>query len=224
MGFPMAATAIWLWSFGSLHFGEDGALWLGIFLLFIALGTWIYGDFAQRGASRRGLASLIALLVVALGYLFTLEGQLHWRRPRVAAVSNEDDLPNEPGGIQWKRWKPEAVAKARADGHPVLIDFTAKWCVTCRVNKSTSIEVDAVKEKLKQMNAKAFLADYSRYDPKVGDGIRSYGRAAVPLVVVLPADPSAPPILLPEGLFASSTLLQALDLAGGPNSQMQVSK
>jgi thiol:disulfide interchange protein len=213
MGFPMAATAVWLWSFGSLHFGEEGGLWLGIFLLFIALGAWIYGDFAQRGTARRGLASVVALLVLAVGYGITLEGQLHWRQPRVVAESSDDDLVNESGGIQWRRWKPEAVAKARAEGHPVLIDFTAKWCVTCRVNKSTSIEVEAVKEKLKQMNAQAFLADYTLRDPKIGSGIRSYGRAAVPLVVVLPADPASAPILLPEGLFTASTLLEALDLA-----------
>ncbi len=222
MGFPMAATAVWLWSFGSLHFGEEGGLWLGIFLLFIALGAWIYGDFAQRGTARRGLATVVALLVAALGYGITLENQLHWRQPRVVAESSDEDLINEPGGIQWKRWNPDAVAKARAEGHPVLIDFTAKWCVTCRVNKSTSIEVDTVKAKLKEMNAKAFLADYTLRDPKIGSGIRSYGRAAVPLVVVLPADPSAAPILLPDGLFAESTLLQALDLAAKP--QMQVSK
>jgi len=119
---------------------------------------------------------------------------------------------------------PEVVAKARAEGHPVLIDFTAKWCLTCRVNKSNSIEVDAVKEKLKEMNAKAFLADYSLRDPKIGAGIRSYGRAAVPLVVVLPADPSAAPILLPEGFFTESTMLQALDVAAGAKPQMQASK
>jgi thiol:disulfide interchange protein DsbD len=223
MGFPMAATVIWLWSFGSLHFGDEGGLWLGIFLLFIALGSWIYGDFAQRGTARRGLATVLALLVLAVGYGITLEWQLHWRQPRVVAESSDDELLNEPGGIQWRRWKPEAVAKARAEGHPVLIDFTAKWCVTCRVNKSTSIEVDPVKEKLKQMNAKAFLADYTLRDPKIGSGIRSYGRAAVPLVVVLPADPAAAPILLPEGLFTASTLLEALDLAA-PKPGTQASK
>jgi thiol:disulfide interchange protein/DsbC/DsbD-like thiol-disulfide interchange protein len=212
MGFPMAATAIWLWSFGSTHFGESGGLWLGLFLLFIALGAWVYGDFAQRSTSHRGWASLIAVLIVAFGYGLTLEHELHWRQPPIIADSS-DDLANEPNGIQWKRWKADAVTQARAEGHPVLIDFTAKWCVTCQYNKTTSIEIDSVKQKLKEMNAKAFLADFTRKDPKIGAAIRSYGRIGIPLVIVLPADPSAPPILLPEGPFTASTMLEALDLA-----------
>jgi thiol:disulfide interchange protein len=212
MGFPMAATAIWLWSFGSIHFGDSGGLWLGLFLLFIALGAWVYGDFAQRGTSRRGLASVLALLIVAFGYAVTLEHELHWRQPRLVAESS-DDLVNEPDGIQWKRWNPEAIAQARAEGHPVLIDFTARWCVTCQVNKGASIEIDSVKQKLKEINAKAFLADFTRRDAKIGMAIRSYGRIGVPLVLVLPADSSAAPILLPDGLFTPGTMLDALDLA-----------
>jgi thiol:disulfide interchange protein DsbD len=212
MGFPMAATAIWLWSFGSLHFGDSGGLWLGFFLLFIALGAWIYGDFAQRGTSHRGFASVLALLVIVFGYSFTLEHELHWRQPRVAAGAG-GELANEPGGIQWKRWNPEAIAQARADGHPVLIDFTAKWCATCQVNKAVSIEVDSVKQKLSDINAQAFLADFTFRDPQIGAAIRSYGRAGVPLVLVLPADSSAAPILLPDGLFTAGTMLDALELA-----------
>ncbi len=212
MGFPMAATAIWLWSFGGGNFGDSGGLWLGLFLLFIAVGAWVYGDFAQRGRSHQGSATIVAVMVVVIGYAFTLEHELRWREPRIASAS-DDIIVTEPGGIEWRRWNPDAIAKARAEGHPVLIDFTAKWCLTCQLNKTRSIEIDSVKEKLKEMNAKAFLADFTRRDPKIGAGIRSYGRAGIPLVLVLPADPSASPILLPEGPFGPASMLQALELA-----------
>ena len=56
-------------------------------------------------------------VVMALGYFTTLEWGLDWR--------NKDE------GVKWEVWSPEAVAKAREAGHPVLVDFTADWCLTC---------------------------------------------------------------------------------------------
>src|SRR5205085_5363361 len=60
MGFPMLATAIWLFSVALAHFGRSGALNLGLFLALIAFATWIFGEFVQRGSKWRGLAGIIA--------------------------------------------------------------------------------------------------------------------------------------------------------------------
>jgi thiol:disulfide interchange protein DsbD len=88
------------------------------------------------------------------------------------------------------------------------------------VNKSNAIEVDSVKARLKQLKAEALLADFTFKDSKIGAEIRSFGRAGVPLVVVYPADPNAAPILMPDGFFTASRLLEALDLAAsGPQLQ-----
>src|SRR5690606_14145899 len=137
----------------------------------------------QRGTKRRGFAMGLALFILLAGYTYTLEAKLNWREPQLASAT-ADGLVNEPDGIQWKRWSPEALAKARAEGHPVLVDFTADWCVTCQINKSNAIEVEPVEEKLKEINAAALLADSTFKDPDMGAAIRSFGRDGVPLVVV----------------------------------------
>jgi thiol:disulfide interchange protein DsbD len=213
MGFPMAATAVWMWSFGARHFGKSGGLWLGLFLVFIGLAAWIYGDFVQRGAKHRGLARVLAILVLLTGYSWTLEAKLHWRHPPTALAA-ADEIVNEPGGITWKRWSPEAVTKARAEGHPVLVDFTADWCFTCQVNKQTGIEVDSVKAKLKELSVETLVADFTLRDPKIGAAIRAFNRPGVPLVVVYPADALGAPILV-EGQpwLTPGIVLNALDLA-----------
>src|SRR5204862_5075893 len=56
MGFPMLATAIWLFSLAAPRFGKSGAAFLGLFLVLIAFAAWLFGQFVQHGSKRRGLA------------------------------------------------------------------------------------------------------------------------------------------------------------------------
>jgi thiol:disulfide interchange protein DsbD len=104
------------------------------------------------------------------------------------------------------------MAKARADGHPVLVDFTADWCLTCQVNKKTSIEIPSVRAKLKSMNAIALLGDYTRFPDNITTELNRFSRAGVPLVLVHPKNPEAQPIVLPE-ILTPGIVLDALDRA-----------
>jgi thiol:disulfide interchange protein/DsbC/DsbD-like thiol-disulfide interchange protein len=209
MGFPMLGTAVWLLTLATPHYGDRGVLWVGLFLVCVAVGAWIWGEFVQRGSKRKGLAAAMALAVVLAGYAYGLEVALQWRKPSGA------DSPVQPqrhGLIDWQPWSPEAVAQARAQGRPVLVDFTADWCLTCKANKTTSIEIEPVRAKLKALNAVALLADYTRANPTIAAELQRFGRAGVPLVVVYPKDPAKPPIVLPT-LLTPSIVLEALDQA-----------
>ncbi len=211
MGFPMLAAAIWLFSFTASSFGEDGVLGLGLFLLMMAISLWVWGEFVQRGTKRKILAAVIAFLILIGGYGYGLEDLMHWRKPARATASEVES--NDPRKIAWKRWSVDAVAAARAEGHPVLVDFTAKWCLTCQSNKKTSVEVDSVRRKLKEINAVTFIGDNTDPDPSIIAELKKYDRAGVPLVLVFPADSNKPAIVLPDGLFTAGTLLEALDKA-----------
>ena len=79
MGFPMLATAVWLMWVSSSR--EDDALWLGLFLVILALAAWIWGQFVQRGARGRVPAAVICLLLLRAHLGVVLEGQLQWRSP-----------------------------------------------------------------------------------------------------------------------------------------------
>src|SRR6266540_2613190 len=210
MGFPMLGTALFLLSLIDAHYGDEGVLWVGIFLVCVAVAAWLWGTFAQRSSRRPALA--LALLGVFLvgGYLFALEMQLdcRHREPSVAGTS----VARKPGGIEWQPWSPEAVQAARIEGRPVLVDFTAIWCLNCRVNKRTSIEIPSVKAKLKEINAVALLGDYTHFPPVITEELKHFNRAGVPLVLVYPKDAAKPPIVLPE-LLTPSIVLDALEKA-----------
>jgi thiol:disulfide interchange protein DsbD len=90
------------------------------------------------------------------------------------------------------------------------VDFTAKTCLNCLANKRTSIEIDSTRAKLKQINAVALIGDFTDSDPLIASELRKYARAGVPLVLVYPKDPTAPPPILTPGIVH-----EALDKAGG---------
>jgi thiol:disulfide interchange protein DsbD len=211
MGFPMLGTAIWLCSVAQAHYGKR-VLWLGLFLVVLACCAWIYGAFIQRGGGRRSVAWLCLWVLLAAGYGYGLEARLRWRTPLPAESSEHGSLAEGPDGIPWQPWSRTAVDEARAVGRPVFVDFTADWCLTCQANKKTSIEIPAVRERLKAINAATFLGDYTRTPPAITEELRRFGRAGVPLVVVYPRDSNAPPLVLPE-LLKPSLVLDALDKA-----------
>jgi len=210
MGFPMLATAVWLFNLAAGSYGRS-VLWLGVFLVIVAFAAWIFGEFVQRGRSRKGLALAIALILLIGGYAFALESQLHWRQP-VSAAAAGDSLQESKDGIDWQPWTPEAVAQARAAGHPVIVDFTADWCLTCQVNKKTSIEIPSVHAKLKAVGAVALLGDYTHFPDSITAELNRFNRAGVPLVLVYPKNPEAQPTVLPE-ILTPGIVLGALDRA-----------
>jgi len=209
MGFPMLATAVWLFSV-SIEYYDGRVLWFGIFLIVIAMAVWVFGEFFQRGTGRRGLALGIAGALTLGGVVFGLEGQMQWRTPTDPLAAKAVVVQDFPGGIRWHRWSPEAVAKAREAGQPVLVDFTAKWCITCIANKKTSIDIGSVRAVMADKKFKAFRADYTRRPDYITEELRDRGRAGVPLVLVFPADKTREPEMLPE-LLTADTVLNALN-------------
>ena len=211
MGFPMLATAIWLLNVSAATYGKN-VFWLGIFLVIAACAAWVFGEFFQRGRKHRSLALAITALLLFTGYAYALEEKLRWRAPQAEAVA-AGSLKESPDGIDWKPWSPAAVAKARSEGRPVLVDFTADWCATCLLNKATSIEIPSVRAKLKELNAVAFIGDYTRTPDSILAELNRFSRAGVPLVLVYPKDAAAPAMVLP-GVLTPGIVLDALDRAG----------
>ncbi len=127
-------------------------------------------------------------------------------------TNTSGSLKESADGIDWQRWSPAAVAAARAAGKPVLVDFTADWCLTCQVNKNTSIEISSVRAKLAEIGAVALIGDYTHTPASITAELNRYGRAGVPLVLVFPKDARAPPIVLPE-VLTPNIVLKALNQA-----------
>jgi len=209
MGFPMLATVVWLLSIAGGNYG-DRALWLGVFLVILAFALWVFGEFVQRGRKHKFLASLIVAVLLVCAYVYVLEKQLHWREPISSTQAGTG--VHEINGVHWQPWSAEAVAQARAAGHPVLVDFTADWCLTCQVNKKTSIEIPAVAEKINALHVVTLLGDYTHFPDAITTELNRFNRAGVPLVLVYSTNTVAPPQVLPE-VLTPGIILNALEKA-----------
>jgi thiol:disulfide interchange protein DsbD len=166
LAFPMFAAALWLvWVVGN-QAGVDGIAIVLIAMLAFALAVWLMqrtGVWKYAGA---------AAIVLALALPFAAR-----TTPAVASV----DLSKEA-------WSPERVAELRAEGRAVFVDFTADWCVTCKVNERLVLKTDTVQQAFADTDTAFLVADWTNKNDRIAGELAAYGRAGVPLYLFFPAD------------------------------------
>jgi thiol:disulfide interchange protein DsbD len=99
------------------------------------------------------------------------------------------------------------VAALNAEGRTVFVDFTAAWCVTCQVNKRSTLNDGALLADLDAARVALLRADWTRRDAAISDELARLGRNGVPVYAVY--RPGQAPTLLPE-LLTVSTVRAAL--------------
>jgi thiol:disulfide interchange protein DsbD len=174
------------------------------------MAAWVYGTFVQRSSNRRGLGALAAAVLLLGGYFLVLEMRLQWRAPLQASAMAT--AAPESGGLPWRPWSPEALMQARTEGKPVLVDFTAKWCLTCNTLVKPVLESPTVRRKIEETATIPFIGDYTKFDDRITEELNRYSRAGVPLVLVFPKDPKASAIVLPEAI-TPGIVVEALERA-----------
>lgn len=206
MGFLMMATVVWLaWVLG-VQVGNGAVIALMAAFVALGLAAWILGRWAalHRPFSTRLAARLLALVLVLAAVLPAIRLAREGRGAPAAGPTVT------AGGIVWEPWSPARVAELRAAGTPILVDFTAAWCLTCQVNKRVALHQREVEARLKQLGIATLKADWTYYDEAITRGLAEFGRSGVPLYVLYGRDRGAPPVLLPE-ILTPQVVLKALD-------------
>lgn len=211
MAFLMLASVLWLvWVFGA----QTNSLALTLLLVgffFLSFAGWIYGRWATPLKIRkvRLIATLAALLIFACGSYAIWTSTSSWVEalgggmPSMATVASA-----EAGEDVWEDFSPERVAELRAQGVPVFIDFTAKWCLICQANHLV-MTTDEVAQQFSQKGVVKMKADWTKSDPVITAELRKFGRNSVPLYVLYDKSPDTAPQILPQVLTPES-LIEAL--------------
>jgi thiol:disulfide interchange protein len=203
-------TAIWLaWVYGQLFGAGDGvnqvAWLLGCFLV-LAIAGWALGRWPAKWGS--GVA---AVVLMALGLAIPLSQARGAKRAgaETAAAGAAAGFAMNSTEVVWQPYSEQAVDAARAAGHPVFIDFTAAWCLSCQVNERVVLKTAEVESALLKGGVVTMKADWTNDDPAITAKLASVGRAGVPTYVVYPAAVGSAADVLPE-LLTKDLVLKAI--------------
>lgn len=197
MSFLLFGTVVFLvWVLTGMIEGQP-MLFLMFGLVVVALGCWIYGRWSLPHKPKR--TRLIAVVLAGLAVV----GGLAFGWP-VVEVASVDEGSHSEGGLTWEAWSPEKAAALRAEGKPVFIDYTAKWCFTCQVNKRVYKD-PAVQKAIAEKKVVLLKADWTNEDPRISQALSELGKAAVPVnVLYLPGVKE--PVVLDELLTADGVV------------------
>ncbi len=196
---PIFATVIWLvWLF-TQSAGVNALLGLLAGFLLLGVAGALLGRWPARGAATIG--AVVAVVLAAALPVYAVE---QFGAPLgVAAVA-------QGKGNAWQPFTADVVAKYQAEGKPVLVDFTANWCLSCQVNERVVLDRADVQDRLRRSGVALVRADWTRHDAAIGDALAALGRSGIPTYALYPATPNTPPRMLPEVLTPGS-VYAALD-------------
>lgn len=182
-------------------------LFLMFGLILVAMGIWAFGKTRDLSNS----PNFNKLL-----WVFSICGIVSgvW----IGFPVKSDDLVNQ---INWESWSPAKQEQLHKDGKPIFIDFTARWCASCQINKRIYQKKEVI-AKFENMEIAALQADWTKRGPVILEALQSYGREGVPLYVYYPPskiDQSDKDyVILPE-ILSEKILLDAMS---GKDSFFQI--
>lgn len=202
MGFPLAATLLWLLYVIGQQGGTEAVIWALATYLCLGLAVWLYGAFLGplSSARARWLATLGIILSLMLGLGF-FAGQLF-------AASVDKDA-NHAEGIPWVPFSQAKLDALLAEGRPVFLDFTADWCITCKFNEKTAINTTAVRKAFERLGIVPMKADWTNANPEITRKLAQFGRVGVPFYVFYGPGRQNDPVILPE-LLTEQIVLRAI--------------
>ncbi len=213
--FPLLGTAAWLaWVVGR-QAGVDvmGALLAAMTIVSLAL--WLFGRvaYAQRATARyAGVLASTGALVFAVAIAVAAASSVN------AAATPAITLAVGPVGASGLAWQPftdSTLAAARRSGAPVMLDVTADWCLTCKVNERVAFGSERVRAALDSRNVQLIRADWTTRSPEITRLINGFGRSGVPVVVLFPPGERSQAVVLPT-LLTPGIVLRALQPPSGP--------
>ncbi len=201
MGFPMLATAVWLLWVLEGQVGDMGMMVFGLALVVLAMAGWALGRFLGPGASQRsrigGGIAVAIFLAAAIG--------MSWKAAQLE--QKEDSLVENFA---------EVIQQHRMEGKNVFVDFTARWCLTCRVNKQVMHSED-IQKAFREHNVVFLEVDWTNKNEETLAYMQKYGRSGVPFYPLFPADVNKEPLILPEILTKPIVLKKLQELSAMEN-------
>jgi DsbC/DsbD-like thiol-disulfide interchange protein/cytochrome c biogenesis protein CcdA len=162
-------------------------------LVIIGMSAWAYGKSISAPSDKKRKWQAFSLAVFLIGI---------W----VGYPTAQKDGQSQ--SLNWKVWSQQKQDQFVEQGRPFYVDFTAKWCLSCQVNKRVYSEPEVMRAILDQDIA-LLRADWTKRGPDILQALQSFEREGVPLNVFYSGNKSEP-VILPE-ILTKDAVLQAFE-------------
>ena len=160
-GLMMFAAAIWLLWVLANQVDANSILFVLIGWFLLAFASWLIITKIKFAVYISGIIGLI--------WVYQLS---EWDFKDV-------EVMNDDGSISWSIEKENEL---RLNEQAYFINFTAAWCITCKVNEAVAFS-DDVFNTFKEKNITYLKADWTNRNAEIAGQIEKYNRSGIPLYI-----------------------------------------
>lgn len=203
MGLSMLAMVAFLvYTLNGLQ-GVNALIFTSIaFLVITGLGLLIRKgqlDF-NKGRGLRILAYALLILVILSSTI----------KSGINAWALHQSFATKLSDTRWQAFSKKKLNDLEADERSYFLDFTADWCLSCKVNEAVAFTGQFYSQ-AKAKNLALIKADWTHFNPEITEALEAYNRNSIPVYVLYNARKGSFK-MLPEVVTESLLLseLQAL--------------
>lgn len=115
--------------------------------------------------------------------------------------------------LPWEEYSLVALDEHVKAGRTVMIDFTARWCPTCKVLEKYVLNTRPVSQVVEKNDVVTMVADWSDNGEEIGKILEALGSKQLPVIAIFPADDPYRPSML-TGSYTKNDLISKLQAAG----------
>lgn len=165
LGLSLLVTMVWLYDVFVSLVDFDLISWR----LNLLLTAWFFAFFFAKKISRQRISQFLFFIIPIVMTALAIQNL------KLKSVSTFD-IKNSQG--LWKPWSESALEKEK--GKFVFMDFTAEWCLTCKVNKKLVLETQGFNDLSEKYNVLLLRADWTKRDDNITQYLRKFNVVGVP--------------------------------------------
>jgi len=160
-GLMMFAASIWLLWVLANQVDPNSILFVLIGWFLLAFSSWLVITKIKFAVYISGIIGLV--------WLYQLN---EWDFKDTALLNNGES----------NSWSIEKENELRGNEQAYFINFTAAWCITCKVNEAVAFS-DEVFNKFEEKNIAYLKADWTNRNSEIAEQIEKYNRSGIPLYI-----------------------------------------
>ncbi len=177
MAFPMWASVVWLLSVLNQHQGGVYLLPTLMSVVFLSMGFWLVKNAKS------------VLWLVWVGWLVVMMSVLY---PFFAVYFNKGGhVPVEKTAVMgdtllWEDFSIRKMEQIKSEGQALLVNFSAKWCLTCLFNERMTFKNKKVIKFIKEHNIRLLKGDWTHKNPEIAITLSRWDRVGIPFALYFP--------------------------------------